>query len=399
MNSGKILVLLLLSMFLLSIVAAAADRDNGSDDKINEKTQGAVESVRNNASEEMNKNKEEQQAKTEDRMMFSQSGNNYSGKYVSFQYSNGSITDYTLGGKPVFESISVDGFNPGSINADGSEIRFADERIELELHDNPDGLIKISAEENTSVAFTLYAGIGASVIQDTARLTGITASIMKVGGERNVGFTLSGNILNATLDHAKIIFRATPAQTDKEKELEDSVDKGVSEGKIGAVVHVDRADSSDVVTLSQVNVSVGNVESKTVSIDLSSDQPGSKTVMLSINNDILGAVNPADVKVLLDGNEIQQADNYSDIMKEDKAKYLIVIGAKDVEALVSIPKFSEHQITVTTAANQITVATTADQTTAMTATQTTVPPRTPGFTLILAVLAFAAWYFVRMTYK
>ncbi len=63
-------------------------------------------------------------------------------------------------------------------------------------------------------------------------------------------------------------------------------------------------------------------------------------------------MNPKDVKILLDGVEIQQADNYADAINitDGKPKYLVVIGAKDVEALVSIPKFSEHQVTITTTA-------------------------------------------------
>jgi hypothetical protein len=62
-----------------------------------------------------------------------------------------------------------------------------------------------------------------------------------------------------------------------------------------------------------------------------------------------GRSEPKRCQDLLDCIKIQQANIYADKINitDGKPKYLVVIGAKDVETLVSIPKFSEHQVTVT----------------------------------------------------
>ncbi len=325
--------------------------------------------------------KEKKEMKVEEEkgknMRFAQSGGNFTGKFVSFNLSDGNITNYAFGGKTIFDSISL-GFTP-RVKAEGSVVKLTagGEKTEVEIHDNPNGHMTIETEDKVNITFTLASGIGAKVNQSKVELTGVNASIISVGEEGTANFTLSGNNLKASLDQAKIMFKAVPltAQTEKEKEFDDEVSDGIANRKIGAVVSIERSDSQDEVTFEDVNVIVNTVKNNTVSINVSSSLPEGKTVVLRINNDILGAVNPRDVRVQFDGADIQMADNYADVIdiKSDKPKYLIVIGAKDVEALVSIPKFSEHQITFTTT------------------------PKAPGFSALLGALAlvFAARYLVR----
>ncbi len=347
------------------------------------------------------KRQEDMSREGEKNMQFTQSGGNYNGKYVSFQYSGGSILKYTLSNTTIFDSISTVGSTLSQIKAEGSVVTLMDKQdganIELEIHDNPDGLMKFTAENTANVSFTLSTGIRANVNQSAVDLTGVNASIVSVGEEGNVSFTLSANILSASLSHAKIMFKAVPvgARTEQEQELENRVVEGVTQGKIGAVVNIDKNNSHDEVSLDMVNASVTDVRDNTVSVNVSSELPQGKTILLRVNNSILKAASPGDIRVLFDGIEIQQADNYTDVMNPtDKPKYLIVIGAKDVEALVSIPKFSEHQIIITTAGAATATPTTAVSTAPTTAAPTTTP-RAPGFTAALgmvSIIAFAVLY-------
>ncbi len=329
---------------------------------------------------EEKKKEEVGKGEEEKKMQFAQAGNSYSGKYVSFTYSDGGILNYSLGGKTIFDSISISGFTPVRIKAEGTEVKLTDkdERIELEIHDNPDAIIKITSEDAVDVNFSLAAGISATINQTEVDLTGINASVVGVGEEGTVRFALSGNVLVSSLDHAKIMFKATPltARTEKEKEFDDKVLEGIDRGKIGAVVHIEKNDSHDEVSLDSVNVTVNTIQNNTVSLNVSSELSGGKTILITVSNKILRAVSTKDVHVTFDGAEIQQADNYADVMNQtgNRPKYLILVGVSDVEALVSIPKFSEHQITITA-----------------------MPLKAPGFNAILAAfsLLFAVWYFVR----
>jgi hypothetical protein len=66
--------------------------------------------------------------------------------------------------------------------------------------------------------------------------------------------------------------------------------------------------------------------------------------------EVLGKSVKEKVTILYDGEPIELADNYDDIMNPDDddgaAEYLAVVGADGVEVLVSIPHFSPHSITI-----------------------------------------------------
>lgn len=362
-------------------VEAKEVKPEGTEEKTKEvkeeKAEEKEKEVKEEEAEKKKKEEREEEEREKKNMRFARTGDTFNGKFVSFQISDGNILNYTFGGELIFKSISL-GFTP-RIKAEGSEVELTagekEEKTEVKIHDNPNGLMTIETEGKLNLTFTL--AVGAEVKQSKVELTGVNASIRRVGEEGMVNFTLSGSTLKASLDHGKIMFKAVPltAKTEKEKEFEDEIEEGIAHKKIGAVVSIEKSESHDEISLDDVKVVVNTVKNNTVSVNVSSSLTEGKTVVIRINNDILAAVNPRDVKVKFDDEDIQQADNYADVIdiKSDKPKYLIVIGAKDVEALVSIPKFSEHQITFTTT------------------------PKAPGFTALLGALAlvFAARYLVR----
>ncbi len=68
-----------------------------------------------------------------------------------------------------------------------------------------------------------------------------------------------------------------------------------------------------------------------------------------VDNRILPVARVGEISVLLDGKEIPLADDYSDVLNPDREKYLVLVGAKGIQILVSIPSFSTHTITITAA--------------------------------------------------
>ncbi len=101
-----------------------------------------------------------------------------------------------------------------------------------------------------------------------------------------------------------------------------------------------------------------------------------------------------------DGDEIKPAIDIDDLFKVDKLAYLIVIG-QDIEILVSIPKFSEHQVIITSAAPIATVTATPAIISTTTVPVTTPSPTkgAPGFASGLALAVMALVYLLTKTKK
>jgi hypothetical protein len=291
------------------------------------------------------------------------------GKYVSFEYndSTGEIMNFTLDGTPVFSSILIDDWSP-DIKHSGSEIRFETksqsmgkdgvERITLEIHDNPKGLIKVDVKGSRNVTFVLADDILGEVgdPENAVNLSGaLNGTLVQIGHENGaVDFSKDDNKnFTANVIDAKLMFRTHPVtvMTQAQFNHRNQITAGIMAGDVGAEVDIEDEDSSSTVVYDSLNISIEQVENNTVSINISSELSQGTTVSLSVSSDILEVIQEENVTILFDGEQIQMADNYDDIMNPDDddgaAEYLVVVGYEDVEVLVSIPHFSAHSITIT----------------------------------------------------
>jgi PGF-CTERM motif len=314
----------------------------------------------------------EKKPKTQMKFM-AEDDDKFNGKYVSFEYndSKGEITNFTLDGTPVFSSISIDDWSP-VIKHSGSEIRFemksksdndddedGVERITLEIHDNPKGLIKVDVKGNKNVTFVLADDISGKVNdpKNAVDLSGeLNGTLVQIGHENGtVDFSKDGSKnFTANVTDAKLMFRTHPVtvMTQAQFNHRNQVTTGIMAGDVGAEVDIEGGDSSSTVVYDSLNISIEQVENNTVSINISSELSQGTTVSLSVSSDILEVMHEENVTILFDGEQIQMADNYDDIMNPNDdggaAEYLVVVGSEDVEVLVSIPHFSAHSITITT---------------------------------------------------
>jgi len=305
-------------------------------------------------------------------MKFTAVDEDYYGKYVNFSYnsSTGEITNFTLGGTPVFSSILIDDWSP-DMKLKGSEIRFETkfqsmgedgvERITLEIHDNPKGLIKVDVKGSRNVTFVLADDISGEVgdLKNAVNLSGeLNGTLVQIGHENGtVDFSTDGDKnFTANVTDAKLMFRTHPVTVMTQAQFihRERVTTGIMAGDVGAEVDIEGGDSTSTVVYDSLNISIEQVENNTVSIDISSELSQGTTVSLSVSNDILEVMQEENVTILFDGEQIQMADNYEDIMNPDDdggaAEYLVVVDSESgvVEVLVSIPHFSAHSITITT---------------------------------------------------
>jgi hypothetical protein len=158
---------------------------------------------------------------------------------------------------------------------------------------------------------------------------------------------------------------------------------GIAQQQVGSIVNIQSETVHDITTF-DVDTSVDQVATNTVSLSVNSVLPQGKVIAIKVNKDVMKDLN---LKVLVDNGNIPAAIDLNDLFKVDTLKYLLVIG-QEVEILVSVPHFSEHQITVTSAQAATAVATTsASEITAVptvtTATANSAVTETPTVTTTL----------------
>ncbi|HEY9207300.1 MAG TPA: hypothetical protein VIO58_15425 [Candidatus Methanoperedens sp.] len=308
----------------------------------------------------------EAKQETENVPRFTQTENNFAGKHVSLQFTNDSILNFTLDGKLIFKSIRL-GFSSTKVTILGSELRIFDANNMVIVHDDASGVITESSSEKIESIFETTSDINTKVTGKRVDLSEIRASILSSNPETDeVIPSVSGNIIRVAINQGRSTFIVKSLND----QFEDRVVEGIAENKIGNIINIEAENSHDVTTFG-VDTTINKVVQNTVSINVSSEITEGRIIALRVSKDVLTNLN---LRVLVDGEEIKPAINIDDLFKIDKLAYLIVIG-QDVEVLVSIPKFSEHEVIITSAAPATIVTATPA---AGVITPTTAPPVTPG---------------------
>lgn len=90
-----------------------------------------------------------------------------------------------------------------------------------------------------------------------------------------------------------------------------------------------------------------------VTVSVSSDVSTGTTLVVNVDNAVVPISSLDELVVLFDNENIELADDYDDVLDatdEDEPEYLVLVGAEGIQVLVSIPSFSTHTVTISTAA-------------------------------------------------
>lgn len=332
--------------------------------------------------------------------VFVETQNNFAGKHVSFQFTNNRLLNYTLDNKLIFESIKL-GFNSTKVRRTGSTLRISDATNTVIIYDNSNGIITESASNAIESTYTVVPEINVDEVAGNRvnLIDHIKGSI--IGSDTNsVVLLAAGNIISEKINHGKTTFTANVlgVRSTQEYDFEDRVVEGIYNKRIGNIVDIDSEDSHNIVGFG-VDTTVNKAVHNTISLNVNSDSVEGRTVVLRARKDMFPNQN---LRILVDGNHINQAKDFDDLFKNDKYAYLTVIG-QNIEVLVSIPSFSEHEILVTselpattttgTAIETSTIVSTPSVTTTTVATTNpVVTPRAPGFTLSIVLVAMTLLY-------
>lgn len=327
--------------------------------------------------------------------VFTEVENNFSGSHVSFQYNQSTLSNFTVNGVVIFQTINL-GFTSTNFKAIGTEFRIFNDKDMVIIHDNDNGIITAKSSEHIKQHFKVSPDIKVSKNGNRVDLSEkVKASMV---GSSDVVASVSENDIDFDINQGESTFASSTAVTDL---LESRIIDGIAQQQVGSVISIDSETVHDITTF-DVDTSVDKVMTNTVSLSVNSALPQGRVIALKVNKDIMKDLN---LRVLVDNGEIPLATNFDDLFKVDKLKFLLVVG-QEVEILVAIPHFSEHQITVTSAqaptmgststatTTSTPIATTTNNIVTATSTPmpTTTPISTPGFTSGLILIATAALY-------
>jgi predicted secreted protein len=105
----------------------------------------------------------------------------------------------------------------------------------------------------------------------------------------------------------------------------------------------------------EVNVKT-DVTNDGIVVSIDSEETEGKTILVDIHNNALSISTPGDINVLYDGQRIDMAGSYADVLdpnNDEFPEYLVLVGATSIEVFVSIPHFSRHIVKIEPASSGV----------------------------------------------
>lgn len=262
--------------------------------------------------------------------------------------------------------------NETEMDDEGNETEMDDEDDEAErnrirAHDNPTGFIKLEVRSNNTVTWTFADDVNVSQLDNwTVEITtdGIHAILWKDHDANQSGFEVDGQTVTLDVSKANVMFRVSPvgpigggdgydgAPDEEARERGRAIGRAAAQGQVGAEIRIGAPDdagqaATDVSAYDDINVS-SKADQGRVDLRLSFDGPA-KTIVIDIDRDLLNVSSAADVEVTFDNETIDPADDLQDVLDpsdEDAPEFLLVVGADGVQALISVPNWSPHTVSI-----------------------------------------------------
>jgi hypothetical protein len=310
------------------------------------------------------------------------------GRWISFRVDAANVTllDYRIAGGLVLESIHLEtGSENLTVQRSGSALRIGDGDSELVLHDNPTGLVRFKGDDG-SITVVLAAGSRVDRSED-----GLVARIQLPDGRvahlrsdnatwldaRTVLMTGFGAILVPAAERPQ----EGPAQDAEEQDRGEKVKAAIEERRIGAEITLhsprglaaaasdDGNGSVEVLAYDDVEVKVQMPAAAVatpeapIRIEVSAELEHGRTIVLNLNRSLLDSARPdslvlryfdlheqADGSVLETEVVLRMASSLQDVLEagddSGQPEFWVVEDANGLQALVSVPHWSTHIITV-----------------------------------------------------
>ncbi len=305
------------------------------------------------------------------------SWNGTQGNFTSFDLLEDGISNYTLHTNNtnllLFEKVMVQNLTIEETETKGARYEIEGNDTEISIYHVAPALMKINTESEDDdeengprrVSFDLGdlevgeqdgPNLNLSFSNHTAKLLSISPG--DGPWNESLDINVSEGVVNYTFEEdIFLLFRMTDFETrererEREREMERNILRGISQGEVGGEVIVDRDEhgfSEMSVNYTDMKIETQAKDDKSIQSNVSSKTLGDegKIVAYKIYKEALNVENLEELEIRYDGEEIDMAEDYDDLVNpSDGAEYLVSIGSDSIEVLVMVPHFSSHIIEI-----------------------------------------------------
>jgi len=129
-----------------------------------------------------------------------------------------------------------------------------------------------------------------------------------------------------------------------------NIDKAIINGTVGCeIVIEDDLNSHFMIYSEGLTINATNITKNKISIIINGEEDiTGKTIVVNVEDEVFN--NSDNLTIEYDGEQIKMADDLEDVLNPDNdgsnPEYLIIKGANGTQIIVSIPHFSEHEISI-----------------------------------------------------
>ncbi|MCA1813522.1 MAG: PDZ domain-containing protein [Halobacteriales archaeon] len=282
------------------------------------------------------------------------------GRFVGFGYNatGGELTGYAARelNATFFDLVHAEGFVAnGTPAAQGALFRMPGDGASFAAHNNPTAQLDVRGA-NLTVHLDLGPGVNGTNVTGnrSVRLNAANGQHghLLVVGDGTLATTASG--FEARLVDGGVLFLAHPTGSAVAGSLHDVI-AGAAGGRIGAVGAFVDADGSPLDDSASWGVLLRAVRSgdRSLVVNISSDDPAGKAVVVRTDNATVPAGRAEDVLVTLDGAAVDRTRDAIDAIENGTrgahARSFVTLDSGGIQVVVGVPHYSAHLLAISSA--------------------------------------------------
>ncbi|HUV81664.1 MAG TPA: PGF-CTERM sorting domain-containing protein [archaeon] len=286
-------------------------------------------------------------------MGFMHSGGNMFGHYVTFTVNEatGEISNYSIAGNAVFDSIRVDGLDFGETQVLGSMTKIidADGNIIMQVHDNPAAVINFVSSDSYTVNFILADGVIATKEDNTVKIVSNEVEVYIVyPDEGSFEVDKSDDIVVDVPEDSLMVVRALPVNMPRLSQMNRLIVQEIAKNRVGAEVYLGMNGSMNMVNYSnhlRIHTEVMNTEM--IRLRLNSTDPTGKILSFNLDNTSLQLQERERLHIYYDNISINCIDNPEQVsIATHFACFISQESRSRAQIMINVPEFSEHVVEI-----------------------------------------------------
>ncbi|WP_255336969.1 MAST domain-containing protein [Methanosarcina sp. KYL-1] len=315
-------------------------------------------------------------------MYFMRQGRFAYGNFTTFSFDEeaGEISNFAVGGDPIFDSVTISNFDFESEQVAGASAAYQGTDSQVYLHDNPMGVLQIRAFADKTVVFDLADGVEAS-LEDELSEDLEDAILVKITKNNFEGYLtvfknylaedpgdeplsgldveISGDKVTVTLvENSVVMFRASPMDpafmqtqyrySTRAAYMHQVLNREIASGRVGAELALRaNGENASVVSYTPMGVQVRERERDRIVLGVESDLPEGRVITVNVDNETIDLSDPERLRLRYDGEVIEKADSIDELFAGgDRPLCYLVQENGTATMAVYIPEFSEHELII-----------------------------------------------------